>query len=340
MWNWFSAEWFTFQKFRAFTWVDIYYLYGIAAVPVVLWLRVVFKGPFQRFNISFVKGETPTQWSSGLRWLFPISMFLAVSMLLVALARPQIVRILSEKDAEIIDIILALDISDSMRETDLKPNRLAAAKVVAKGFIGGRLQDQIGLVVFAGEAFTLCPLTNDYDLLYGYIDDISPDRIAVAGSAIGSALAVCINRLRESQARSKVVILLSDGENTAGNLTPITAAKLAKAFGVRVYTIAVGKPTVQKILTDSTATRLASPTDENTLQQIAALTNGRFYRALDNAILQQIFGQINRLERVKIKNRRYQEVKDYYRVYLNWGMVFLLIALFLKVIFVANVLED
>ncbi|TAE41689.1 MAG: VWA domain-containing protein [Runella slithyformis] len=339
MWDWFSAEWFTIQKFRAFTWVDVYYLYGIAAVPVVLWLRVVFKGPIQRFNISFVKGETPTEWSSGLRWLFPVAMFLAISMILVALARPQIVRMLAEQDAEVIDIVLALDISDSMRETDLKPSRLAAAKTVAKGFIGGRLQDQIGLVVFAGEAFTLCPLTNDYDLLYGYIDDISPDRIAVAGSAIGSALAVCINRLRESQARSKVVILLSDGESNAGNLTPITAAKLAKAFGVRVYTIAIGKATsIQKILTDST--QVAATTDENTLQQIANSTNGRFYRALDSATLQQIFGQINRLERVKVKTRRYQEVKDYYRVYLNWGMVFLLIALFLKVIFVANVLED
>jgi Ca-activated chloride channel homolog len=341
MWEWLSSEWFSIKTLRSFRWVDVYYLYGIAAVPVVLWLRGVFQGrSAQRFSISFVKGEVPNSWTSKMRWLFPVSLFLAVSMLLIALARPQIVRTLAEKDAEVIDILLALDISDSMSETDLQPNRLTAAKNVARRFVVGRLKDQIGLVIFAGEAFTLCPLTNDYNLLYSYIDDIRQDRISVAGTAIGSALAVGINRLRESKTRSKIIILLSDGENTAGNIDPITAAKLAKAFGIRVYTIAVGKPSFKKILTDTLAVSNINNTDENTLQKIANTTNGRFYRATDNSALQNIFGQIDKLERVKIKTRRYQEVKDYYRIYLNWAVLFLLVALFLKVIFVANVLED
>jgi len=337
MWDWLSIEWFTWDKLRAFVWVEPYFLYGILAVPFVLWLRTLLQGrSAQRFSMSFVKDQMPSQWSSALRWLFPLSVFLAIAMILVALARPQTVSNLIEQDAEAIDIVLALDISDSMRETDLQPNRLAAAKAVAKGFIRGRLQDQIGLVVFAGEAFTLCPLTSDYDLLGGYIDDIRHDRIAVAGTAIGSALALCINRLRESKARSKVVVLLSDGENTSGNLDPITAAKLAKAFGIKIYTIVVGKAISQKTPADSSAALI----DENTLQQIAAVASGSFYRAQNNATLHRIFGQINRLERVKIKTRRYQEVKDYYRVYLKWALFFLLFALYLKVTFAANVLED
>ena len=337
MWDWLSIEWFTWDKLRAFVWVEPYFLYCILAVPFVLWLRTLLQGrSAQRFNISFVTGEIPNQWSSALRWLFPVSVFLAIAMILVALARPQIISNLTEQDADVIDIVLALDISDSMRETDLQPTRLTAAKAMAKGFIKGRLQDQIGLVVFAGEAFTLCPLTSDYELLSSYIDDINHDRIAVAGTAIGSALALCVNRLRESKARSKVIILLSDGENTSGNLDPITAAKLAKAFGVKIYTIAIGRAILQKQLPDAPAIF----SDETTLRQIAAVASGSFYRAQDNTTLRRIFGQINRLERVKIKTRRYQEVKDYYRVYLKWALFFLLLALYLKVTFAANVLED
>ena len=342
MWDWFSVEWFSLAKLRAFSWTHPYYLYGILVIPLAFWLRQAFhSGAFQRVGITFINSDTPKSFSVWLRWLFPISGFLALSCLLVALARPQLINTLTERDAEVIDIMLALDISESMREKDLPPTRLVSAKAVAKSFINGRLQDRIGLVIFAGEAFTLCPLTNDYELLYGFLDEASHDQIAISGTAVGSALAVCINRLRESTAKSKVVVLLSDGENTAGNLDPVTAAKLAKAFGVRVYTIAIGRVVPKQIMNDSLAiaSNLTAP-DEGTLQKIATATNGQYYRATDNTTLRNIFKQINNLERVKVRNRRYQEVKDYYRLYLDWALAFFLLMMFLKVLFIANVLED
>jgi len=340
MWDWFSAEWFTLSKLSGFAWVHPYYLYGIAATPVAFWLRnVLHARSFQRLGITFISSSTAQGWSAWLRILFPITGFLAITNLLIALARPQLINTVTERDAEVIDIVLAMDISDSMLEKDLLPNRLIAAKSVAKSFIGGRLQDRIGLVIFAGEAFTLCPLTNDYELLYGFLEEVNQRMILVAGTAIGSALAVCINRLRESTTKSKVIILLSDGENTAGNLNPITAAKLAKAFSIRVYTIAIGKGYSGRIVKDSLAITLTA-SDEGTLQKIAKATNGKFYRATDNMVLTDIFQQIDRLERVSVKNRTYQEVKDYYRIYLNWSITLLLVMIFLKVVFIANVLED
>ena len=342
MWDWLSLEWFTLAKLRAFSWTHPYYLYGILAIPVAFWLRNVFHaGAVQRLGITFVDKDAPRSWSVALRYLFPLTGFLALSCLLIALALPQLINTLTERDAEVIDIMLALDISDSMLEKDLPPNRLASAKSVAKSFIGGRLQDRVGLVVFAGEAFTLCPLTNDYELIYGFLEEVDHRMITVAGTAVGSALAVCINRLRESLAKSKVVILLSDGENTAGNLDPTTAAQLAKAFGIRVYTIAVGKPFISRAVRDSVGTKLVhSVADEAMLKTISSTTNGHFYRATDNTTLAQVFRQIDRLERVNVKNRRYQEVKDYYRIYLNWAITFFLCLLLLKATFVANVLED
>lgn len=342
MWDWFSLEWFTLAKLQAFSWAHPYYLYGILTIPVAFWLRNVFHaGAYQRLGVTFVDKDAPRSWSVFLRYLFPSAGFLGLSCLLVALARPQLINTVTERDAEVIDIILALDISDSMLEKDLLPNRLASAKKVAKSFIEGRLQDRVGLVVFAGEAVTLCPLTNDYELIYSFLDEVDHRMINVAGTAVGSALAVCTNRLRESLAKSKVVILLSDGENTAGNLDPSTAANLAKAFGIRVYTIAVGRPFVTRTVRDSVGTKVVhAVADEGTLKSISASTNGQFYRATDNTTLTQVFRQIDQLERVNVKNRRYQEVKDYYRIYLNWAITFFLTMMLLKATFIANVLED
>jgi Ca-activated chloride channel family protein len=216
------------------------------------------------------------------------------------------VRESKEQFSEGIDIMLAMDISESMLATDLSPNRLDAAKNVAREFVKGRLQDRIGLVVFAGESFSICPLTTDYEMLNQYLDEINSNLIKTTGTAIGSALATCINRLREVQGTSKVAIILSDGDNTAGILDPLTATDLAKSFGIKVYTIAVGSNSESEKI------------DENTLREIANEGNGQFFRATDNQTLKNIFEQINRLEKVKVKDNVYRDVEDFYYIYLIW----------------------
>ena len=176
-----------------------------------------------------------------LRHLPNILIALVFALLLVALARPQKTNEKVEQWTEGIDIMLVIDISESMQIEDFKPNRLEAAKDVAQQFIDGRFQDRIGIVIFSGDAYSLSPLTTDYNLLKAYLRDIDFSMIENRGTAIGSALAVGTNRMRESEAESKVLILLSDGDNTAGNIDPITAAELANAYNIKLYTIAVGK---------------------------------------------------------------------------------------------------
>ncbi len=338
---WYSLHWFlpgTWSQFR------VEYpaaLYAIPAIGLLFGLRyLLFRKAGQRLNMSFGQttgGHGPvTSLLSALRYLLPITMFAAMALVLVALARPQIVREQREDQSEGIDIMLALDVSSSMTETDLKPNRLEAARRVAQAFVAGRKNDRIGLVVFAGEAFSLCPLTTDYDLIRQYLTELSDRMIAVSGTAIGDALARCINRMRESTGTSKVVILLSDGDNTAGNLDPITAARLATGFGIRVYTIALGRPVARRADT----TGVAATVDEGILRTIANTANGHFFRATDAGRLRTIFADINRLEKAPVRTRVYEDVQDYYRVYLYWAIVLLLFALFLKNTIFGNILED
>jgi Ca-activated chloride channel homolog len=334
MWDWFSIDWLSWQTLRSFVWADRLYLYGIIGIPVLFLLRWLFynRGK-QKLGLSLNRSELKSSLISYLRFIPPALLFLGITCILFALARPQRVKETTEKYSEGIDIMLAMDISDSMLEKDLEPNRLDAAKNVAREFIKGRFQDRIGLVVFAGEAFSICPLTTDYDMLYQYLDEINNNLIKTAGTAIGSALATCINRLREVNTKSKVTILLSDGDNIGGMLDPIMAADLAKSFGIKVYAIAVGKNTT---ITNADQTAV----DEGTLQKIAQKGNGKFYRATDNKTLRSIFEQINQLEKVQIKDNVFRDVQDYYYIYLNWAIVFLLSAFFFKITFIGNVLED
>lgn len=273
---------------------------------------------------------------------------LGITCVLIALARPQIVRERHEDRSPGIDIMLAIDVSSSMADTDLKPNRLVAARQVAERFVNNRKNDRIGLVAFAGEAFSLCPLTTDYTLVRQYLGELKQSLIPASGTAIGDALARCINRMRtpetglsasDSTIASKVVILLSDGENTAGNLEPLMAARLAKAYGIRIYTIAVGKAGAPvSIPTDNTPTRFV--VDEGVLKTIAQIGDGSFFRASDINQLSRIFTQINKLEKAPVQTRVYQDVQDFYRVYLYWALLFFLVALFLKSTIFGNSLED
>ena len=219
---------------------------------------------------------------------------------------------------------------------------MEAAKVVAENFIRGRFQDRIGIVIFSGDAYSLSPLTTDYDLLEAYLRDIDFDMIESRGTAIGSALAVATNRMRESNAKSKVIILLSDGDNTAGNIDPLTAAELADAYNIKIYSVAVGKEGRVPFGKDffGQPNYIENTLDETTLRKIAEIGNGEFYRVSDNKALEQVFALIDQYEKAEIKETRYKDTTDFYYIYLNWAAVFFLFWLILKSTFVSNILQD
>lgn len=338
---WYSLHWFLPATWSQFRFEFPLALYAIPAIGLLFGLRyLLHRRSEQKLNISFGQTTGLSNRSasvlSSLRYLLPLTMVGAITLMMIALARPQIIREQRENQSEGIDIMLALDVSSSMTETDLKPNRLEAARNMAETFVASRQNDRIGLVVFAGEAFSLCPLTTDYLVLQQYLADLNDQMIGTSGTAIGDALARCINRMRESTGKSKVIILLSDGDNTAGNLDPATAAKLAAGFGIRLYTIALGRANVHQ----ASQSGGVQTVDEGILRTIATLGNGHFFRATDAGRLRQIFADINRLERSPVRTLVYQDVQDYYRIYLYWAIVLLLVALFLKDTIFGNILED
>ena len=244
----------------------------------------------------------------------------AFALLVVALARPQDVEQNVRTNAEGIDIMLAIDVSGSMLARDFKPDRITAAKEVAGSFIADRYGDRIGLVAFAGEAFTQSPLTTDQSTLQTLLARIRSGLIE-DGTAIGNGLATAINRLRESNAKSKVIILLTDGENNRGEIAPLTAAEIARDQGIRVYTIGVGTrgtapyPTVD-FFGNPTVVQAKVQIDEKILGEIADLTGGRYFRATDNAKLQSIYDEINQLEKSKVEISQYT---TYTEEYLRWA---------------------
>ena len=329
MWDWFSLHWLSWQTLRQFVWGQSFYLYTLFGIPALFLLRWLFyTRDKQKLGLTLSRSTLQSNWISYLRFIIPLFFSMGMACIIISLARPQKIVESKERFSEGIDIMLALDISDSMLEKDLNPNRLDAAKNVARQFVKGRFQDRIGIVVFAGEAVSVCPPTTDYDMLNQYLDEINNTMISVGGTAIGSAMAACINRLRDVPSKSKVIILISDGDNTGGTLDPHTAADLAKSFGIKVYTIAIGK--------DSKKVKV----DESSLRQIAKDGNGHFYRASDNQVLASIFNQINTLEKVQFKDDINRDVQDYYYIYLHWAIMFLLIAFLLKNTFIGNILED
>lgn len=341
--DWLSTRWFTQEKLVSFDWGNTLWLYGIILIPMVLLVRWLIAHQFrQKLPIALQEKDLRTDPLSLFRFL-PAGLFsLALALIFVALARPQSTNEQVEQWSEGIDIMLTIDISESMQIEDFKPNRLEAAKEVARNFIAGRFQDRIGLVVFSGDAYSRSPLTSDYKLLNTYIDDISFDLIESRGTAIGSALAVGTNRFRESEAKSKVMILLSDGDNTAGNIDPITAAKLAYAHGIKIYSIAIGKegrvPYSKDIF--GRPRYVENTLDETTLREIAKIGEGNFYRVSNKQALEQVFAEIDQLEKAEIKETRYKDTTDYYVIYLRWAMVFLLLWLLTKATFLSNVLID
>ena len=241
-----------------------------------------------------------------LRHLLFILRMAGIFLLIVILARPQYTNTWKSISTKGIDIVLGIDVSSSMLAEDFKPNRLEASKDVAMEFISGRRDDRIGLVVFSGESFTQCPLTTDHAVLMNLFQDIKSGMID-DGTAIGLGLANSISRLKESSAESKVVILLTDGVNNQGEIAPLTAAEMAKTFGIRVYTVGVGSlgtaPYPFKTGFGTQYQNVPVKIDEEVLREIASLTDGRYFRATDNEKLRNIYDEINALEKTKIEVR-------------------------------------
>ncbi|MFC2176141.1 VWA domain-containing protein [Bacteroidota bacterium] len=259
---------------------------------------------------------------------------LAVGLLIVAVARPQSTSSWQDVTTKGIDIVMALDISGSMLAEDFKPNRLEAAKKVAKNFIGDRPNDRLGLVVFAGESFTQCPLTTDHSVILNLFADVKSGMLQ-DGTAIGMGLGTSVKRLKDSEAISKVVILLTDGDNNSGSIAPATAAEIAKEFGIRVYTIGVGtRGTAPMPFIDGFGrTRYQDvevKINEELLTRIANMTGGKYFRATDNQSLQDVYTEIDELEKSKIDVTEYRKRKEEFLPFALGALLLLVFEVLLR----------
>jgi len=341
--DWYSIEWFLPSTFASYEWENAAFLYMLPLVPLIFILRSLWRKYYgQKVAVALVKSDLKPGKYTWIRFVPEVLICCVAALLLIALARPQRSNEKSEQWTEGIDIMIALDVSQSMEIEDFTPNRLAAAKKVAREFIQGRLQDRIGLVIFSGDAYSLSPLSTDYKLLYTYLDMIDFSMIDTKGTAIGSALAVSINRMRESSSKSKVCILISDGESNAGNIDPMTSAELAAGYGIKVYTILVGKEGLVPFGRDlfGRPQMVPNTVDETTMRKIAETGNGEFFRAGDNKALEQVFKKIDQYEKAEIKETRFRDTSDFYQIYLTWSLLFMALWILCKAAFIASPIED
>jgi Ca-activated chloride channel homolog len=266
--------------------------------------------------------NTPKSFRERLRHSPVALRLMALLCLIVALARPQSISSRQNVSTEGIDIVLLLDISGSMLAEDFTPNRIEAAKQVAEDFIDGRQNDRIGLVIFSGVSFTQCPLTTDYTVLKHLLSQVK-NGMVVDGTAIGMAIANGVNRLKDSKAKSKVMILLTDGVNNRGEIDPLTAAKIAATYGIRIYTVGVGAQgeAPYPVQTPFGIRRQLIPADldEKSLSTIAEMTGGKYFRATDNEKLKAIYKEIDKMERTKIQVTAYKRYTELYDTWLMFG---------------------
>ena len=307
----------------------------LCLLPVLLYLYIMQgrqrQGSVQFSDVTTLKKMGATLWTR-LRHLLIVCKLLGLALLVMAMARPQAGREKRELSADGIDIMLTLDVSSSMELNDLdngERSRLEVAKGVVADFIAGRYSDRIGMVIFAGESFTQCPLTLDYDVLHSFLQGVQIADERWDGTAIGMALINATNRLRESEGRSQVVILLTDGVNNAGEIEPLTAADVAQAVGVRVYTIGVGSDgSIRRPVQGIFGTRYQTvqvEIDEETLREVAQRTGGQYYRATSEQKLEEIYREIGRLETTEITSEVHVEYSERYAYFLWPGLLLLLV---------------
>ncbi len=316
-------------------------LWLVAVVlPMVAWYIYALRGGSPSLRIStidsFASGGRTVRYY--LRHVPFVTVCCAVALIVVALARPQIARTGSSSTTRGIDIVLSLDVSGSMMARDFTPDRLAAAKEVAANFINDRHGDRIGLVVFAGESFTQSPLTTDKATLLNLLGGVSTGMME-DGTAIGSGLATSVNRLRESTAASKVVILLTDGENNAGQIAPLTAAEIAASLGIRVYTVGVGTHGSAPHPMRDVWGNVVVPVriDEQLLTDIASATGGKYFRATDGRSLQAIYDEINRLETSEIETNEFTRYDELYAPFVLWALALLVAGYLLGALYLRQI---
>jgi Ca-activated chloride channel family protein len=311
------------------------FLLLLLLIPMIGWYVWKQRRAQASIRLSSSEGfeKAPKTYKIYMRHLPFILRMIAIVFLIIALARPQTTNSWNKTTTEGIDIVMTVDISTSMLAEDLRPNRLDAAKEVAASFINGRPTDNIGLVVFSGESFTQCPLTTDHAVLLNLLKDIRCGMIE-DGTAIGHGLATAVSRLKDSEAKSKVIILLTDGTNNRGEVAPVTAAEIAKAYNIRVYTVGVGTkgeaPYPYQTAAGVKYIRIPVDIDEPTLTKIAQITGGLYFRATNTAALKGIYDEIDRLEKTKMSVQEYSKKQEGYMNFALLGFLFFLLEFLVK----------
>jgi len=314
----------------------------LVLIPLIAWYVFRQKKLSASIQVSTIRNldGIPKTWKHYLRHLLFAITCVVLSLLVAVLARPQSSENWENVSTEGIDIVMAIDVSTSMLARDLKPDRIEAAKDVATQFIAGRPYDRIGLVVFSGESFTQCPLTTDHAVVTNLLHETHTG-VLEDGTAIGNGLATAVSRLKESDAVSRVIILLTDGENNRGEIPPLTAAEIAKTFGIRVYTIGVGTIGTAPYPFDTPfGIRIQDvqvKIDEESLQSIADITGGKYFRATSNDKLKKIYDEIDALEKSKISVKEFSKKQEEFQPFAIAAMLLLILGVFLKVSVFRNI---
>lgn len=322
--------------FNIDSWANPEFLYLLIAIPLLIvwyWFRQNSRDAELQFSDLSILDDVPKSSRVWLRHSMFVLRILALSLLIIAIARPQSTSHRQNVSVEGIDIVLAMDVSGSMLARDFKPDRLEASKDIAKNFIMKRPNDRIGLVIFSGEAFTQVPLTTDHAMIASIFKDVKSGMIE-DGTAIGDGLATAVSRLQESDAISKVVILLTDGVNNSGSVDPMSAAEIAKLYGVRVYTIGIGSegyaPYPVQTPFGTRMQQVKVQIDEDLLKKIANETGGRYFRATGNSKLREIFKEIDKLEKSKIDVQQFRKKHEMFLPFALIAFVLLVMEILLR----------
>ena len=319
--------------------LNIEFLWLLVVIPLLaLWYS--YTGKYKSNTLNFSNSAAFSESKSFIVWIEPILRIfrmIALTLLIIALARPQVIDISTRvKNNRGIDIIMAIDVSASMLAKDLRPNRLEALKDVASNFIKSRVTDRIGLVEYAGESYTRTPITSDKSIILRSLKEIEYNTIIEGGTAIGMGLATSVNRIKDSKAMSKVVILLTDGVNNSGFIDPLTAVELANEFGIKIYTIGLGTNgmALSPIGIDSKGkfnyANVKVEIDEKLLNEIADMTGGKYFRATNNNKLKEIYDDIDKLEKSDIEEFKYYNVQEKYRLFLLPALMLIGLEMILK----------